>query len=129
MTHKHIYDEDNLCFECDEEKPMNEKQFNLLSERLVKSVIQRKAVKLHMLEGLSAYEAEKRVYGVIKSTVGRDSKRIREAYGFARSIMDDGFCNERAEEALEQIMYCDFRTEAGVGAAREIIRRALKRMA
>jgi len=86
MTHKHTYDEYNLCFECDKEKPMNETQFNLLAKKLIKSTTQREAVKLHMLGGLSAYEAENRIHGKITANVSRDSKRINELYDFCKSV-------------------------------------------
>ena len=87
MTHKHIYDDRNLCFECEKEIPMNKKQFHLLAQKLIKSNTQRKAVKLHLLDGLSAYEAEKQVYGRTVATVSRDAKRIKKEYDFALTLM------------------------------------------
>lgn len=66
---------------------MNEAQFNLLANKLIKSTTQRKAVKLHMLDGLSAYEAEKRIHGKLTASVSRDSKRINELYDFCKSVV------------------------------------------
>lgn len=89
MTHKHIYDDHKLCFECDKGKPpINEAQFNLLATKLIKSTTQREAVKLHMLDGLSAYEAEKVAHGRVTANVSRDAKRITELYEFSRSLFD-----------------------------------------
>lgn len=66
---------------------MNEIQFNLLASRLIKSPEQRKAIKLHALDGLSAYEAENRIHGRVTANVSRDAKRINELYEFAKNVM------------------------------------------
>ncbi len=84
VIHKHIYDEYGLCFECDKEKPkMNGKQLRLLVARLIKSPKQQEAVIIYMTENVSAYEAEKRVFGKVTSSVSRDAKRVNEAYEFS----------------------------------------------
>jgi hypothetical protein len=66
---------------------MNKTQFSLLANNLIKSTKQREAVKLHVLDGLSAYEAEKRIHGRITANVSRDSKRINELYDFCKSVV------------------------------------------
>lgn len=66
---------------------MNKTQFNLLAGKLIKSTAQRQAVKLHMLDGLSAYEAENRIHGRVTANVSRDAKRINELYEFAKYVM------------------------------------------
>jgi hypothetical protein len=66
---------------------MNKTQFSLLANNLIKSTKQREAVKLHMLDGLSAYEAEKRIHGRITANVSRDAKRMTELLEFCKSVI------------------------------------------
>ena len=67
---------------------MNQTQFNLLAQKLIKSTTQRKAVKLVVIDGLSAYEAEKRVHGAVTSTVSRDARKIIKAFEFSKALID-----------------------------------------
>ena len=67
---------------------MNKKQFNLLAKKLIKSSDQRDAVRLVVIDGLSAYEAEKRVHGAVTSTVSRDAKKIIKAFEFSKTLID-----------------------------------------
>ena len=67
---------------------MDKKQFDLLAKRLIKSTTQREAVKLHLLGGLSAYEAERRVYGRTTATVSRDAKRMLKEFKFASDLIN-----------------------------------------
>lgn len=67
---------------------MNKTQFSLLAGKLIKSPTQREAVKLHLVGGLSAYEAEKQVYGKVTATVGRDAKRIKDLYEFCKAVIE-----------------------------------------
>jgi len=71
--------------------PMNKTQFNLLAEKLIKSTTQREAVKLHMLDGLSAYEAEKRIHGRVTANVSRDAKRITSEFNFCVEVAGSEF--------------------------------------
>jgi hypothetical protein len=68
---------------------MNTTQFKLLAEKLIKSTTQREAVKLHLLDELSAYEAEKRTHGKITNTVARDAKRMTELLEFCKSVVKE----------------------------------------
>ena len=67
---------------------MNETQFNLLANKLIKSTTQRQAVKLHMMQGVSAYEAENRIHGRTTANVSRDAKRINELYEFCVEVSE-----------------------------------------
>jgi hypothetical protein len=69
---------------------MTEQQFNALAERLIKSTTQRQAVKLHMLDGLSAYEAENRIHGRTTANVSRDAKRMQKEYDFSVNLLNNG---------------------------------------
>lgn len=66
---------------------MNKAQLNLLAKKLIKSTTQREAVKLHMLGGLSAYEAENRIHGRTTANVSRDAKRIQKEFDFCVRLM------------------------------------------
>ena len=68
---------------------MNKTQFDIIAEKLIKSPVQRKAVKLVVIDSLSAYEAEKQSYGHTTATVSRDAKRIQAEYDFAHSIINE----------------------------------------
>ena len=67
---------------------MTEAQLKLLSERLIKTSLQREAVKLHMIDDVSACEAERRIHGSKTATVGRDAKRVNELYEFCKSVVE-----------------------------------------
>lgn len=66
---------------------LTEKQFTKLAKKLIKSTVQRQAVKLHMLDGLTAYEAEKRIHGRATATVLRDARRINELFETCKDVM------------------------------------------
>ncbi|MCK5126806.1 MAG: hypothetical protein KAR42_11170 [candidate division Zixibacteria bacterium] len=70
---------------------MNLQQFNLLAKRLIKSATQREAVKIHMLGGLGACDAENHIHERVTNTVGRDAKRINELYKFCNSVSNNGY--------------------------------------
>jgi len=65
---------------------INETQFNLLADKLIKKQEQRMAVKIHVIEGASAYEAEMKVYSKQVNSVSRDSKRVVKEFEFAMLI-------------------------------------------
>lgn len=66
---------------------MNEQQFNLLAEKLIKRPEQREAVRTHIMGGLIANEAERRAYGTVTNTVGRDGKRIKAEFEFINEFI------------------------------------------
>jgi hypothetical protein len=65
---------------------MNEEQFDAVALRVIKSHDQRKAVKLYLLEGLTAYAAETRVYGHVTNTVARDARRVKKLFDFCERV-------------------------------------------
>lgn len=65
---------------------MNKAQFDLIAERLIKSPVQRDAVKPHVVDGISAYKAEKIAYDRTTGTVSRDAKRILEMLEFCKAV-------------------------------------------
>ena len=67
---------------------MNKQQFNLIAEKLIKSPQQREAVELYTMQGLTAYQAEKRIHGRITNTVLKDAKRIAATYSFYEQLAD-----------------------------------------
>lgn len=66
---------------------MNNNQFNLLAERLIKNPQQREAVRLHMFENISAYRAEKQIHGRVTATVSRDAERIQREFAFHMKLL------------------------------------------
>ena len=66
---------------------MNKKQFDLISAALIRSPQQRDAVSLVVIDGKTAYEAEKAAYGAETNTVSRDAKRIIKRYEECKAIM------------------------------------------
>ena len=67
---------------------MKKTQFKLLAERLIKSPLQREAVKLAMLGSLNTAEAERKIYGHVTGTVARDVKRINELLESCKSVCE-----------------------------------------
>lgn len=65
---------------------MNIRQFDLLAKKLIKSTVQRQAVRLAMFDGLSAYEAERRIHGRLTATVSRDVNRINDLFDFCNEV-------------------------------------------
>jgi len=65
---------------------MNKQQFNLIAKKLIKRPQQREAVMLSTMQGMTAYQAERSVYGRITNTVLKDAKRIAAAYSFYEQL-------------------------------------------
>ena len=65
---------------------MNKQQFNLIAEKLIKRPEQREAVELYTMQGMTAYQSERTVYGRITNTVLKDAKRVAAAYAFYEQL-------------------------------------------
>lgn len=65
---------------------MNCKQFDYIAKHAIRNEKQRRAVKRHVVDGLSANAAEVEVYGAEVKTVSRDAKRIRAIYEWAMGL-------------------------------------------
>ena len=67
---------------------MNKQQFILIAEKLIKRPEQREAVELYTMQGMTAYQAERAVYGRITNTVLKDAKRIAATYAFYEQLAE-----------------------------------------
>ena len=65
---------------------MNEKQFDIIAKKLIKSALQREAVYQSVMYNLSPSEAEVYAYGRVTNTVGRDAKRVQAEYDFIQEV-------------------------------------------
>ena len=59
---------------------MNQEQLNLLLQGRVGNTQKREAIQLVIIDGLSAYAAEKQVYGRTTSTINRLVNDVRADY-------------------------------------------------
>ncbi len=66
--------------------PMNARQFDYIARAAIRSDKQRKAVRRHVIDGLSANAAEKEAYNAEVKTVSRDAKRVRAIYDWAMGL-------------------------------------------
>ena len=69
---------------------MNQSQFNMIADKLIKNQIQADAIYLHMINGYSAYQSEVMLHGKVTNTVSRDAKRIQSAYDFSVKLINLG---------------------------------------
>lgn len=65
---------------------MNSLQFYYIAEAAIRSEKQRRAVKRHVIDGVSANAAELEVYGCEVKTVSRDAKRINAIFHWAMGL-------------------------------------------
>jgi hypothetical protein len=65
---------------------VNEDQFDAVAQRVIKRPTQRWAVKLYMLDGLTAYAAEMKIHGAVTNTVARDARRVKELFDFCERV-------------------------------------------
>lgn len=65
---------------------MNAAQFDYIAAAVIRSEKQRKAVRRHVIDGLTANAAEKEAYGAEVKTVSRDAIKIRCVYQWAMGL-------------------------------------------
>lgn len=65
---------------------MKSNQFNILAKKLIKSDLQKEAVRLCMFENRTAADSERAIYGKVTATVARDVKRVNELFDFCLEV-------------------------------------------
>lgn len=71
---------------------MNAAQFDYIAAAVIRSEKQRKAVRRHVIDGLTANAAEKEAYGAEVKTVSRDAIKIRRVYLWAMGLKAAAAC-------------------------------------
>ena len=67
-------------------KPINAAQFDHIAAAVLAYPEQRAAVKRHVIDGVSARQAEREAYGKDTKTVSRDAKKVRAVFEWAMRL-------------------------------------------
>ena len=65
---------------------MNKQQLNTMAARLNLKPLTTKACELVLIDGLTAYAAEKQVYGKRACTIGKACHRLRDEFDYCEMI-------------------------------------------